>query len=233
MLRTRWPHLLIYLLLNSAWLAQASDWQNTESLRAAAVHWVQAQSSTTARVEAKTLDPRLKLPACTSPLTIAGDPTATRSTWSVAVSCIAANGTPQWSVHVPVTVRELRPVVVLARAVPAGQPLTAQDVQLVERDLSTLGFGYLDSIDAVRGQILRRPFAAGSVLTPDAVAAVKLIRRGALVTLLSEAGGLSVQSQGRALQDGAAGERIPVENASSRRVVQGVVKDSGTVEVSL
>ena len=80
---------------------------------------------------------------------------------------------------------------------------------------------------------LRRPAAAGSVLTPELVEAPRLVRRGELVTVTARTGGIEIRTQGKAMRDGVQGERIPVENASSRRVVEGQVTGRGQVEVTL
>ncbi len=216
----------------SAWAA--SGWETAEHIRATAVDWVQAQSAAGVTAEARPLDSRLRLPRCEAPLSAASNSTPARGGWSVAVSCLAAVGSnPLWTVHVPVQVSELRTVVVLSRAVPPGQVLAAADLSLRKLDVSTLGYGYLEQLEQAQGQTLRRPFAAGSVLTPEALVSIKLVRRGGLVTLLSQSGGLQVRSQGKALQDGSSGERITVENTASHRVVQGLVRDGGTVEVGL
>jgi len=225
---------LIAFVSLMSFCVRADDGQ-TESLdriRAAAVKFVSGQAPTGAQVEAATLDNRLRLPRCNQPLESAAASAATRGAWNIVVAC-RESGNPLWQVFVPIKVLDLQPVVVLARPVPPGQPLTADVLKIESRDVATLGYGYFTDLQKAVGQTLRRPVSPGAVLTPDAVVARKLIKRGALVTLLGRSGSLEIRAQGKALGDGGDGERISVENLSSRKVVQGVVKDGGTVEVDL
>jgi len=124
-------------------------------------------------------------------------------------------------------------VVVLSRAASPGRPLTAEDLELQQRDVSSLAYGYLERTELVLGRSLRRPLLMGSTLSPDVLAEATVIRRGNVVTVLSQLGSLQVRSQGKALSDASTGETVSVQNLSSSRVVQGVVRDAGTVEVLL
>lgn len=224
--------LALLLLCSTRVRADDGAVESLDRLRAAAVSFVAAQSPATAKVEATTLDNRLRLPRCGQPLESAAASPANRGAWNIVVTC-RENSTPLWQVFVPVKVLDLQAVVVMVRSVAPGQPLTADALRIESRDVATLGYGYFSDVQKAVGQTLRRPVAPGAVLSPDAVAAQKLIKRGALVTLVGRSGTLEVRAQGKALGDGGDGERISVENLSSRKVVQGVVKDGGTVEVGL
>jgi len=223
------------LLAAAAGAAPAAAWESASRIRATAETWVAAQSKPGVTVQAGALDARLRLGACPRELSAtSNDNTASSGSWTVQVSCAASAGGPAlWRVYVPVRIQDLREVLVLTRALRPGEPITAADLVLQSRDVATLGYGYLERLDQAVGQTLRRPIAAGSTLTPDTLIGVKLIHRGNLVTILGQGAGLQVQSQGKALSDGALGESIQVENSRSRRVVQGLVRDSGTVEVAL
>lgn len=222
----------LMLLVATAARADGERIESLDRIRSAAVTFVSVQSPPTARVEAAALDNRLRLPLCAQPLESSAASPAARGAWNIVVACREA-GNPLWQVFVPVKVLDLQPVVVMVRPVAPGQPLTADALRVESRDVATLGYGYFSDLQKAVGQTLRRPVAPGAVLTPDAVAAQKLIKRGALVTLLGRSGSLEVRAQGKALGDGGDGERISVENLSSRKVVQGVVRDGGTVEVGL
>ena len=80
---------------------------------------------------------------------------------------------------------------------------------------------------------LRRPLAAGTPLTRQALAPPLVVRRGQQVVLLAETAGLQVRSSGTALADAARGERVRVKNSRSRRIVEGVAVDAATVRVDL
>lgn len=220
------------LALNVAAAAAETGIEAISRIREAAERHVAAQVLPSATVSAEALDNRLRLPACSGPLEASSANPAARGAWSILVSC-RDQGTQLWAVFVPVKVADLRPVVVLAGSVAPGQPIAAELLRIEKRDVATLSAGYLSSVDEAVGRSLRRPVAPGAALTPDALAVVRLIRRGDLVTLVGRSGGLEVRAQGKALADGGSGERIAVENPSSRRVVQGVVRDGSTVDVGI
>ncbi|MBA4286104.1 MAG: flagella basal body P-ring formation protein FlgA [Xanthomonadaceae bacterium] len=222
---------LVGLLLMSTARADAGV-ESASRIREAAERYVTAQVPSTATVTAEALDNRLRLPACARPLDTSAANPAARGAWSILVSC-RDNGAALWAVFVPVKVADLRSVVVMSRSVAPGQPISAELLRLEKRDVATLSMGYLSSIDEAVGRSLRRPVAPGAALTPDALAVTRLIKRGDLITLVGRSGGLEVRAQGKALADGGSGERIPVENPSSRRVVQGVVRSGDTVDVGI
>ncbi len=219
------------LALNSA-AAPDAGIESISRIRDVADGHVAAQVLPSATVSADMLDNRLRLPACGSPLEASSANPAARGAWSILVSC-RDQGTQLWAVFVPVKVADLRPVVVLAGSVAPGQPIAAEVLRIEKRDVATLPAGYLSSVDDAVGRSLRRPVAPGAALTPDALAVIRLVHRGDLVTLVGRSGGLEVRAQGKALADGGSGERIAVENPSSRRVVQGVVRDGSTVDVGI
>ena len=68
------------------------------------------------------------------------------------------------------------------------------------------------------------------MLVPAALEHPELIERGALVTLVSGGGSVSVRSEGVALEGGRLNQRVRVRSPSGR-VVEGVVEASGEVRV--
>lgn len=231
-LHSRLPRLrcVLLLLLAVATPALAADGtQSLQQLRDAAVQAVALSLPPSAQLSANALDERLRLPACTAPLRSV--PAEARGGQvNVAVQCEAPVA---WSVYVGVKISDIRPVLVLSRSAQRGETLDRSLLSLQERDVGSLPFGYLTDLGQIQGQLLRRAASAGSVLTPELVEAPRLVRRGDLVTVTARTGGIEIRTQGKAMRDGVRGERIPVENASSRRVVEGQVTGSGQVEVAL
>jgi flagella basal body P-ring formation protein FlgA len=213
----------------AAFAVSAEGPQPLEQIRAAAQDYVAARLGG-AQASAGTLDPRLRLPACGQPLQAGGPAPNPGNAWTVAVHC---PGPAVWTLYVPVRASQRRPVVVLTRALGPGVPVPADALALQERDVGALTYGYMAQPEDVAGKLLRRPLAAGAAVTPDALANPASIRRGQQVTLLSRSGSFEVRADGKALADGASGERIRAENLDSHRIVEGVVRDGGTVEVGL
>ena len=53
------------------------------------------------------------------------------------------------------------------------------------------------------------------------------------VTLLADAGGVSVRMAGRALSDGLMNQRVKVQNLSSGKIVEGIARSEQVVEIIL
>ncbi len=63
--------------------------------------------------------------------------------------------------------------------------------------------------------------------------AAKVVQRGQAVTLLADAGGISVRMAGRALSDGLMNQRVRVQNLSSGKIVEGIARSEQVVEIIL
>ncbi|HBK47582.1 MAG TPA: flagella basal body P-ring formation protein FlgA [Xanthomonadaceae bacterium] len=211
------PILLILLLLaGPAW---ADGFQPVESIRAAALSTIGADAEAEA-----TLDPGLRMPAC--PVPLQAQPTGTST---VEVACPQPAG---WRLFVPLKVRRNQNVLVLNRGISAGETIGPADITIEKRDAARIvGAALANPADAV-GKTARRVLSAGSLLSASDLASQRLVRRGDTVELISRRGGLEVRMSGRALSDGGENERVTVENASSRKVVQGTVEAGGAVLVS-
>ena len=215
-------------------LAVAQSWQSLDSIRDAAVERVRSDlSAGSARrsVEADALDERLHLAACDVPLEAFMPPGGRRgANSSVGVRC----SSPQpWKIYVSVRVSSRDRVLVAARPLPRDAVLGSADLEAVERDVDQLAQGYVTDVAQLSGMRLRRPIAAGAVLTPAMLASVPLIARGQQVTLEAGADSMSIRMAGEALDEAALGQRIRVRNLSSARVVEGVVRSAQVVEVLL
>jgi len=208
---------LMFALCLPMSVALAVDgFQPVESIRAAALAAIPG-----GQAEAN-LDPALRMPACGQPLQ---GRQATAGT--VEVSC--PNG---WRLFVPVRQRRSQSVLVLNRAVAAGEPIPADALAVETREAGRIAGAALTAPVEASGRVARRTLAAGTVLTASDLAAPRLVRRGDQVALVAERGGVTVRVAGRALGDAGENERVSVENLSSRKVVQGRVGPGGEVWVT-
>jgi flagellar basal body P-ring formation protein FlgA len=200
--------------------ALASDFQPTDDIRAAALGAIGGGPGV--RAEAS-VDDAIRLPRCGEPLSAS---LTTAST--VEVGCSSAG----WRLFVPVRIQRMEEVWVLTRPLGAGQTISADALRAEARDVARIAGGALPASQPVEGQIARRGLMAGSVLQSQDLVAPRAIRRGDSVTLVSRIGSIEVRAAGRSLGDGGISERINVENLATRRVVQGVVRSAGEVEVA-
>lgn len=219
----RYRMCLCVLLAALPLAASASSFQPIESIRQAAAAAVPGAGSSGVEVEAM-VDAALRLPAC--PAALHAQPA---NAGTIEVACPGSSG---WRLYVPVRVRRMQAVLVLQRPLAPGTPLEASALALEERDVGRT-VGALVDASALHGYSLRRPLPAGSILTAADVQAPRLVRRGDAVVLVARAGGIEVRAGGRALADAGAGDRVTVENLSSRRQLQGIVRASGEVEVGI
>lgn len=141
----------------------------------------------------------------------------------------SAVGSPAGQQAVGVPVYE---VVVASRDLKRGEVLTLDDVRLEEREIRG-AWTEARSLEDFVGLRTTRLVAEGAPLTELNVEAVPLIERGDAVTLLVQAGSVTVTAPGIARQSGGLGEMIEVENTLSKQRVVGEVVDAHTVEVHM
>jgi flagellar basal body P-ring formation protein FlgA len=138
-----------------------------------------------------------------------------------------------WHIYVPVRIVGTSQAVVLAHAIVMGTVLKASDLKIEEHDISDLPLGFLDDPAIAVGLTASRPIAGGAFLTNQQLLAAKAVQRGQSVTLIADAGGISVRMAGRAMSDGLMNQRVKVENLSSGKIVEGIARSEQTVEIIL
>jgi flagellar basal body P-ring formation protein FlgA len=138
-----------------------------------------------------------------------------------------------WHIYVPVRIIGTSPVAVAAHAIIAGTVIKAEDLKTEEHDMSDLPIGFLDDPAIAVGLTASRPIAGGAYVTNQQLVAAKAVQRGQSVTLLADAGGMSVRMAGRALSDGLMNQRVRVQNLSSGKIVEGIARSEQVVEIIL
>jgi flagella basal body P-ring formation protein FlgA len=208
--------------------------QSLDAIRTAAQTFVtqnvpkQAPGAVTVNVG--TLDSRLRLAPCATPLKVSLPAGATfRERMTVAVSCTASSS---WTVYVPIAIEAQTPVLVLRRAANRGARLTSEDVEIQTRVVQGTGASYLTDVAELGGRTLKRPLGAGAALTVDAMMDDMVVKRGQRVTLLAAVGGLEVRAAGVAMNDAAAQGRVKVQNITSNRIVEGVVESPDVIRIT-
>lgn len=124
-------------------------------------------------------------------------------------------------------------VPVPARHIRAGEVIGADDVAWIDMPQTARSERWVLEAEAIVGQSARRALAAGRPVRPDALQLPIDVARGEPVTMVLRTATLSLTARGRALDDGATGERIRVVNTDSNRTVEATVLGPETVEVRL
>ncbi|TGN54318.1 flagellar basal body P-ring formation protein FlgA [Paracoccus liaowanqingii] len=113
-----------------------------------------------------------------------------------------------------------------ARTLPAGSVIAAADLTVIDTDRP----GLTDPSAAI-GMQTRITVYEGRPLHANMLRPPRLITRNQVVRLSFQRGALRIDTEGRALSDGAAGELIRVMNMGSRSTVSAQVMSDGTLEV--
>jgi flagella basal body P-ring formation protein FlgA len=184
-----------------------------------------------ADVTVDNLDPRLRLPACTQGLSgfIAGDGQI-RDHTAVGVRC---DGTAHWTIYAQVSVSSSLPVLIARHALAQNSAPTATDFDIETRRMPGLYSHYIGDPALLSGQRLRRAVSMGEILTADDLLTAPVIHRGDEITVIAQTGGLEIRASAVALSDGRPEDRIRAQNLSSQKVVEGVVRSAGVIEVML
>jgi flagella basal body P-ring formation protein FlgA len=222
---------LLWPLTAGAFSGPTADLQLLQTTAERAVRQEIAPGEGAPIVRAQNLDARLRLAQCDRPLSaaIAGDGQL-RAHTTVAVRC---EGTVHWTIYMSVTIDSEFTVLVARHALARDAELTTADFELVQRHLPGLSTDYVTQPSTIVGQRLRKSLAGGDALGMDALTPSNAIHRGQQVTLIAGSAGFQVRMSAVALSDGRIADRIRVQNLSSQRVVEGIVRSGSEVEVPL
>ncbi|MDH3747753.1 MAG: flagellar basal body P-ring formation chaperone FlgA [Gammaproteobacteria bacterium] len=207
-------------------------WHSTADIAAVAEAFLMQRLGKTSQdtaVRAGMLDGRLKLAACSAPLEGFLRPSAKIGPKTIVG--IRCNGSKPWKIYVPVDVVVRTEVWVARQPLPKGHLLTKEDLTADVRDVSRMTAGYVSDPNTLIGQRLRSSVLAGRILTLKLIEANNVVMRGQTVTLVVSGSGLQIRMTGKALMDGALNQRIRVENLTSGRIVEGIVRSRELVEV--
>ena len=117
--------------------------------------------------------------------------------------------------------------VVATRTIRAQSVIAAQDVAMVPADIT----GALTATDAAVGLEAKVTLFAGRPVRAADLAAPSLIQRNQVVAVVYQVAGLTIRTDGRALERGGAGAVIKVMNLASHLTVQGAISPDGSVRV--
>lgn len=119
----------------------------------------------------------------------------------------------------------------LAHRLDAGSIIVLTDIDWMTVPDERIGANVITSADQLIGHELRHAVNENDVIHTNDVMPARLVTRGSLVTLKIQTPFMQLTAQGRALQDGAEGEVVRVNNTQSNRMVEGVVTGPGEVSI--
>jgi flagella basal body P-ring formation protein FlgA len=120
----------------------------------------------------------------------------------------------------------------LVETLAAGSILKDSDIVMQPVPLRLAQNGNIATVDQLVGKQLQRQSRAGMVLKVSDVADPQLIGRSDVVTVYLHAGPLTLTIKGTALNSASLGQPVSVMNAVSKKMVRGVARADGAVEVT-
>ncbi len=123
-------------------------------------------------------------------------------------------------------------VPVLKSGLQQGDVITADDLDYIDLRNTDIGANVVVDAQKIIGMSPRRglqplkPMVAGDILPPV------MVKKGEMVTITLESATMSLTTQGKAMENGAAGEVIKIINTSSGQSLDAVVTGARTVTVS-
>lgn len=142
------------------------------------------------------------------------------------VTCPGKTG---WEMSVAVRADVFVPVVMVKTPVERNTVLTQEDLQLKRYNISGQRSGLLMRLEDAVGLTSKRTLQPGKPLTRSMLVQPLMVKRDQPVTIVSRMEGITASMPGVALKNGRKGDTIKIRNASSQRVVSGVVEDEGVV----
>ena len=141
------------------------------------------------------------------------------------------NGKLYKKIWANVSIEVLAEVVITSKPLGRHKPITEDDIMLLKMDLAKVPSNVITDPEAVLGKRTRRAIGSKTVLRANLVEFPPLVRRGDVVVIVAETQGLKITALGQVKKKGALGDRIPVMNFDSKKVLYARVMDANTVKI--
>jgi flagella basal body P-ring formation protein FlgA len=132
---------------------------------------------------------------------------------------------------VPAHIEVWSDVVVAAKPLGRRQPIELDDIKVQHMNLSRVPKNAILRKAQILGCRTVRAVALNAILSTDQVEIPPVIKKGDVVQMVAETPLLKVSTKGMAKDKGAIGDRIPVVNLNSNKIVYAQIVDQATVRV--
>ena len=176
-------------------------------------------------VEVHVISPNRELPPCREPLAVSPADTRYPTRMRFAATCPSDGWHREFVVRADISAD----VVVAATSIPANRVITASDLMLERRTVSTTPDA-LSDLTTVAGHSSQRPLRAGQIVPKTWLTAPILFKRGTPVRIIARSGPIDVSTDGEALEAGRLNEVLQVRNVATGKVIRARAIDSATVE---
>jgi len=205
--------------------------QDLDVLRKTAEQFLQTQATGLpgeVRVTIGAIDPRLKLPACTTPQAFLPPSSKAWGRTTVGLRCTVPSN---WTIYVSATVKVFGEYIAAAAPLAQGQTIDQADIGKVKGDLSALPAGVITDATEAIGRTAATTIPLGAPLRQDALRNQRAIQQGQGVRVVVNGPGFSVTSDAKALNNANEGQLTQVRTPNGQ-VISGIAKLGGIVELT-
>lgn len=142
-----------------------------------------------------------------------------------------ADGAPIIQTSIAGRAIPLQPVPVLADGHRTGQIIRAEDLIIIDTPIDRITPDVLTNQEEIIGRAPKRGINARALIKDRDIQMPVLVKRGDLVTLSYHQGGMALTIKARALDDGAKGALIRIQNMNTKKVIDAVVAQAGLVTI--
>jgi flagella basal body P-ring formation protein FlgA len=126
---------------------------------------------------------------------------------------------------------EWRLMPVASRPLVKGATVTANDVQLMKVNGTSVGRDSIENLGDIVGRNITKDIGQGEMFKASTVVVPAVVTAGSRVVVVFRQNRLEVTASGIALENGGMGQDIRVRNESSKKVIVGKVSNPGLVTV--
>jgi flagella basal body P-ring formation protein FlgA len=158
-------------------------------------------------------------------------PTGARMWGRTTVGVRCAGGHP-WTIYLQARVSLRATYYLAARAMGAGEVLTAADLVARDGDLTGMPQAIVTDPSQAVGSVSLTRIAGGMPLRRDMLKSASAVSIGQTVRVVAAGDGFSISAEGSAMNNASPGQQIRVKTANGQ-IISGIVRDGATVEIQL
>lgn len=144
---------------------------------------------------------------------------------------VVATAAPQTKKEINGRIYAISQLPVLKDPLRQGDVISSSDIEYVDIRTNAISANMIVDANKLVGQTPRRGIAAMKPVMLGDVQAPLVVKKGDLVTMVLKSNIISLTAQGRAMENGAAGDTIRVMNTSSKQVLGATVTGPQTVNI--
>lgn len=223
---------LTTLLPLKTYAAEAqTNYQSAESLEKLVYDYAKQkvdQHLKNPKISINPISTRLQLGKCQEPIDLE-DKTSDKLAGRMSFRLSCPN--PEWTLYVTANIDGDLPVIIAVRGILRQATIQASDVQKVYVPFKQARRGAMKHLKGVIGMRAKRGIPPNSIITVKMLQPPYLVFKNQPIKIITYTGSIKVETQGTALESGTNRQQIPVRNASSKKIIKGIVIAPNTVWV--